>query len=315
MKRCLCCGKEIKKDNAVAGWHPACVKRFFGTGIMPALSIAEDSLKRIAIDSTGKGMTVPGVQKKLSLHLSREGQPRLSLVNYPAGYVLKPQADSFEALPENEYLVMRMAQTVGIKTVPFALIQTEDGIAYITKRIDRENGRCLAMEDFCQLDERLTEDKYKSSYERCGKIVSKYSDASGLDLTELYLRIVFCFAVGNSDMHLKNFSLIETGEGSGKYRLSGAYDLLSTNLVMPEDTEEMAMSLNGKKRRLRCRDFLALAENYGIAEKTAEKLIAQIVKSEELFLALCEESLLPDELKKEFAELVKTRLRVLSMKE
>ena len=116
-------------------------------------------------------------------------------------------------------------------------------------------------------------------------------------------------------MHLKNFSLIETGEGSGKYRLSGAYDLLSTNLVMPEDTEEMAMSLNGKKRRLRCRDFLALAENYGIAEKTAEKLIAQIVKSEELFLALCEESLLPDELKKEFAELVKTRLRVLSMKE
>ena len=47
------------------------------------------------------GYTVPGVQKKLSLHLLAEGKPRLTMMNYPTGYILKPQVKEFTALPES----------------------------------------------------------------------------------------------------------------------------------------------------------------------------------------------------------------------
>ena len=105
----------------------------------------------------------------------------------------------------------------------------------------------FAMEDFCQLDLRLTQDKYRGSYERCAKIIDKYSCQTGLDMTELYLRLVFSFVIGNSDMHLKNFSLIETAPCSGRYKLSPAYDLLPVNVIMPEDKEQLALAMNGKK--------------------------------------------------------------------
>lgn len=155
-----------------------------------------------------------------------------------------------------------MADAAGISVVPHALINGGDSLAYITKRIDRafekDGVKMLAMEDFCQLDLRLTQDKYKGSYERCAKIIDKYSSRRGLDMTELYMRLVFSYLVGNSDMHLKNFSLIETKEGSKKYILSPAYDLLPVNVIMPEDEEEFALAMNGKKMNLRKKIFLFL---------------------------------------------------------
>ena len=106
--------------------------------------ITEDVLEQLAIKNTNKGLTVPGVQKKLSLHLENSGTiPRLTLVNHPTGYILKPQTKEYPCLPEAEYLVMMMAEKSGIKTVPHALIylQSQDSYAYITKRIDRADGR------------------------------------------------------------------------------------------------------------------------------------------------------------------------------
>lgn len=302
--RCLCCGKELRADN-IHGWHNSCIKAFFGTDTFPDIDISEEILNRIAIDNTIKGFTVTGVQKKLSLHLSCEDTPRLTLVNYPTGYILKPQTEEYEALPEMEYLVMQMAQVSGIKTVPYALIRLSDGsLAYITKRVDRRDGQMLAMEDFCQLDLRLTEDKYRGSYERCGKIITKYSSAKGLDIAELYLRVVFSFAVGNSDMHLKNFSLIEITQGSEEYILSPAYDMLSTNVVIPSDKEALALSLNGKKRNITRNDFISFAESIDISAKAAEKMIEKIVKLKDKYIVMCRESYLPDAMKTRFEELI-----------
>ena len=215
---CLCCGKPLRTPDET-GWHKACIKRFFGTTKLPEIEIDDKTLNLLATETTNKGFTVPGVQKKLSLHLvSDSRKPRLTLVNYPTGYILKPQVAEFEALPESEQLIMTMADMAGISTVPHALIKGNAGLAYITKRVDRnltsDKVEMLAMEDFCQLDLRLTEDKYRGSYERCAKIIKQYSSRVGIDMAEFYIRLVFCFIVGNSDMHLKNFSLLETAESS-----------------------------------------------------------------------------------------------------
>ena len=311
---CLCCGKPLKTQDTPYQWHKSCIKNFFGTNKFPDIDVSEEILNQLAIDSTTKGYTVPGVQKKLSLHLTTGTEPRLTLVNYPTGYILKPQTAEYAALPEMEYLVMQMAKASGIKTVPFALVKLasqNDAFAYITKRIDRENGQMLAMEDFCQLEGRLTEDKYRGSYERCGKIVSKYSANPGLDLAEMYFRIIFSFAVGNSDMHLKNFSLIETSQGSEEYILSAAYDMLSTNVVIPEDTEQLALTTNGKKHNLHRKDFLILAETIGVAPKSAEKIIDKIVKMTPEYIAMCKASYMPDNMKASLEKLITERMEVL----
>lgn len=165
----------------------------------------------------------------------------------------------------------------------------------------------LAMEDFCQLDLRLTQDKYKGSYERCAKIIERYSCRKGLDMAELFMRLVFCFVVGNSDMHLKNFSLLETGEGTGTYSLSPAYDLLPVNVIMPEDKEQFALAMNGKKRNLHRKDFLVYADACGISRVSAEKMLDAVIEQREKFVAMCEASLLPKHLKERFEKLIQER--------
>lgn len=235
------------------------------------------------------------------------------MVDYPTGYILKPQVAEFRALPEAEHLVMQMADLAGLSVVPHALVRLKDGYAYLTRRVDRvhnqgnESLQMLAMEDFCQLDLRLTQDKYRGSYERCVKVIQRYSARPGLDLSELFLRLVFCFLTGNSDMHLKNFSLIETAPESGSYVLSPAYDLLPVNVIMPEDKEEFALTMNGKKTNLRCNDFLIFAESAGIPGKAAESMIQKMVSSVSKWMVLCESSLLPPDMKQSLNELMQRR--------
>ena len=313
---CLCCGKPIKDNNESSGWHKTCIKKFFTTTVIPEIEITDSVLEELAKESTNKGYTIPGVQKKLSLHLSKEVYPRLTVVNYPTEYILKPQVKEFRALPEAEHIVMSMADKAKIRTVPHALVKSKDSYAYITKRIDRvfskdSNVKLIAMEDFCQLDLRLTQDKYKGSCERCGNIIKKYSSRSGLDMSELFYRLVFSFIVGNSDMHLKNFSLIESESGSGEYHLSPAYDLLPVNVIIPEDKEEFALPINGKKRNIHRKDFLIFAAGCGIAKLAAEKMIGQLIFMEPVFIDMCCNSLMPQDMKEAFIELVDKRVSAL----
>ena len=312
---CLCCGKPLKIDNEY-GWHKSCIKHFFSTKTLPEIEFDNNTLNLLASEAANQGFTVPGVQKKLSFRLMSDGKKsRLALVNLPTGYILKPQVEEFKALPESEQLIMSMADKVGISTVPHALIKNKTGLAYITKRIDRsilkDNVSLLAMEDFCQLDLRLTEDKYRGSYERCAKIIEKYSSRTGIDITEFYLRIVFCFIVGNSDMHLKNFSLIETHEGTGQYILSPAYDLLPVNANMSSDKEELALTMNGKKTNIRKNDFLKFADACNISRAAAKKLIQNLVKFNPELLKMCDESLLPVDLKERLKNIILERTEIL----
>lgn len=320
--KCLCCGKELNNpslEETTTQWHKTCVKKFFETSTLPVIDLSNQTIEQIAKESTNKGFTVPGVQKKLSLHLSTEDKkkPRLTLVNYPTGYILKPQTEEYKALPEAEYLVMSMAKETKIKTVPHALLKSSDTneFVYITKRIDligeANKTQMLAMEDFCQLQNRLTIDKYKGSYERCAQVITDYSKDIGIDRAELFLRIVFSFVVGNSDMHLKNFSLIETDVASKIYHLSDAYDMLPVNVILPQDQVQFALTLNGKKKNIRYKDFMAFADKCELNKKAAEKMIEKVVLMKDVYTQMCQESYLPDDMKESLACLISQRVKIL----
>ncbi len=315
MRTCLCCGKPLKNENGNP-YHDACLMRFFGTKALPEIVLDSESLESLALKNASEGLSVPGVQKKLSLHLSIENKrSRLTLVDYPTGYILKPQVDDYESLPELEWLSMRLADLAGISTVPHALVRINDEYAYLSKRIDRriENLKMkkIAMEDFCQLDLRLTEDKYHGSYERCAKIISKHSSRPGIDLSELFVRVVFSYIIGNSDMHLKNLSLIETKEGNGIYVLSPAYDLLAVNVVLPEDDEEFALTLNGKKKHITKNDFYSFGSHCGLSKTSCQKMMKRLCSFEDEFISEINNSVLNKKWKTAFTELVKRRCSAL----
>lgn len=284
---------------------------FFGTNVMPQMDLKKSDIKELANKSVQQGKTVAGVQKKLSLALSKGKDARLTLVDYPNGYILKPQTEEYDNLPEAEDLVMDLCAMMGIQTAPHGLIKIEDEWAYITKRVDRSKAGQLAMEDFCQLSKRQTEDKYKGSYERCVGVIHEYSSRSGLDKTEFFLRIVASYITGNSDMHLKNFSLIETAPGNRIFVLSPAYDLLPVNVLLPEDEDELALTLNGKRSNFERADFIMLADKCGMTEKVADRLIDRIITKMPELEAMINSSEMTENNKEELIALMERRTKTL----
>lgn len=277
MDKCLYCYKPLKEGQK--DFHPACARKMFGAKAAPAMPYRRSEIAELAKQVVRAQTTLTGVQAKLSLDINPGGKnepDRFTIVGLWGRYILKPQTDTYRALPELEDLTMHMAEAAKIAVVPHSLIRFADGeLCYITRRIDRENdGSKIAMEDMCQLSERLTEYKYKGSYEQIAKLIRKYSAVPLLDLVNFWEVVVFSWITGNSDMHLKNFSLYKSAMG---YSLTPAYDLLSTTIVMPEDKEELALTLNGKKARLRRRDFEQSIIASGVNEKVLDN-IANIVK-------------------------------------
>jgi serine/threonine-protein kinase HipA len=165
------------------------------------------------------------------------------------------------------------------------------------------------MEDMCQLTERQTEHKYKSSYERIGKAVLKYSSLPKMDVTNFFELVLFSWLTGNNDMHLKNFSLYEAAD---KIRLTPAYDLLNVVIINPKDDEELALTLNGRKKKLQREDFIKLAATLGIENVIAERLIKKYMKLLPKFKDIIQNSFLSAELKEKYSELLRDRLDRLS---
>lgn len=296
-------------------YHKACARKIFESTTVPALPYTRANIKELAREIVTASTTVTGVQAKLPLDISRghAGEPqRFTIVGLWGRFILKPQTDRFANLPENEDLTMHMAEAAGIKTVPHSLIRFADGeLCYITRRVDRrKKGAKIAMEDMCQLSERLTEDKYKGSYERIAKMIRQYSSAPLLDVVNFREIVLFSWLTGNADMHLKNFSLFRPADD---YMLSPAYDLLSTALVMPEDDEELALTLNGKKRRIKREDFEKAMHDSGMDNKSISNLFDRFSKAIPRWSELINESFLPPELQETYRNNIETMARRISI--
>ena len=214
----------------------------------------------------------------------------------------------YPQLPEVEDVTMHLAAVAKIKTAPHSLIRLQSGtLAYLTKRMDRLKKRKLAMEDMCQLTERLTEDKYHGSYEQIGKVIQKYSATPGLDVVNFFELVLFSFLTGNADMHLKNFSLLEHPEMG--MTLSPAYDLINTALVNPADEEEMALTLNGKKKKFKKHDFVAAMNTLKLDEKQQENIFQKMVKAFPKWLELIDRSFMSDDFKEAYKIILKERMK------
>lgn len=306
-KRCLYCLQSL--DDSLDDFHPKCSKAFFGTTNPPDLPYTLDDLHDLAKDIVHHSIAVPGVQPKLSLAFEknvRAGTSRLTLVGLWGHFILKPPNSQYPELVENEHATMQLAQMFGIGTVPFSLIRLQSGeLSYLTRRIDRTKSGKLAMEDFCQLSERLTEYKYRGSVEQIAKLIRRFSSNPGLDAVRFFEVVLFCFLTGNADMHLKNYSLLT--ESDGTIRLAPAYDLVATKLALPQDPEESALTINGKKNRLTLTDFQAFAAASGLPEKAVKNVLRKFEKALPRVGVSLRESFLSKALRADFQKLLEGR--------
>ena len=289
--------------------HPTCIKKFFGTTTLPTLDYTIEQLDQLALQIIQDQTSLTGVQPKLSLHLNEhEGSKRLTIVGLWGGYICKPQTPQYKMMPEVEDLTMHLAELAHIEVVPHTLMRMADNtLCYLTRRIDRTPaGEKIAMEDKCQLTERQTEHKYKSSYERIGKAILKYSSLPKMDVTNFFELVLFSWITGNNDMHLKNFSLYETPDN--KIRLTPAYDLLNAAIINPTDNEELALTLNGRKKKLQRDDFIKSAATLGIENVVVNRFINKYVKLLPKFEVVIQNSFLSVELKEKYSDLLKERM-------
>ncbi|MFC1566279.1 type II toxin-antitoxin system HipA family toxin [bacterium] len=261
MDLCFFCGQGLNNEKHM---HKKCTKKLFTTNYIPKLNL---TLKDVVFDAqkmAGK-LSISGVQPKLSIKLNKS-EKELEPVAESGEYILKPQTESFPNLPQNENLCMTIASCLGIDTAMQTLVKLQDNSwAYVVKRFDRNKENRIHQEDFFQILEK--EDKYRGSVEEIGSKLKKISDVPGLDVQLFYERVLFNFIIGNGDAHFKNFSI--TYHSDGAVRLSKAYDIVSSKLVIPNE-EDMALSLNGKKNKITGRDFQKFAEYLEIPKKVVK---------------------------------------------
>lgn len=315
-KRCLYCYEPLPNETA-ADFHEHCCETFFGTHEVPELNYSLNDMAILAKQVVERSIAVPGVQPKLSLTLVRDavaegGHNRLTVVGALGGnYILKPPSAYYPEMPQNEHVTMRMAEAFGIPVVPSSLIRLKTGeLCYITKRIDRtDKGGKIHMLDMFQLLEAV--DKYKSSMEKIGKGIDAFSDNTLLDKLYFFEITVFSFLTGNNDMHLKNFSLIHDNE---TWHLSPAYDLLNVALANPKDIEELALTLEGKKKKLRREHFEHLGIGLGLTERQIKTSLTRFEKKQPVAIEWIDKSFLSDEFKTQYKAILNMRYKLMTGK-
>ena len=304
--KCLYCYEPLTEE---ADFHKKCSREFFGTPAPPKLPYSIDQMAELAKNVVERSIAVPGIQAKLSMSLMEETREntgtRLTVVGALGGnYIFKPPSDKFPEMPQNEHVTMRIAKAFNIQVVPSSLIRLASGeLSYITKRVDRaENGEKIHMLDMFQITEAF--DKYKSSMEKVGRALHSYSENTLLDKIFYFELSLFSFLTGNNDMHLKNFSMIKSASG---WVLAPAYDLLNVAIVLPEDKEELALTIEGKKKKIKLEHFVKLGKGLELTDKQIESVFKRMIKNKPNAIEWIDKSFLSDNMKTAYKEILESR--------
>jgi len=282
------------------------LKAMFNSSKVPVIDFGLSDILQQAQKLVGK-LSISGVQPKLSVKLDKK-QNMLIVVSEGGEYILKPQTATFPHIPENEQCCMDIAQELDIEVPLHCVIPLKDkNLAYVVKRFDREKGNKVHQEDFAQILE--ANDKYRGSVEQIGSKLKEISAAPGYDAQLLFERVVLNFVLANGDAHLKNYSISNKEDG---IRLTPAYDIVCSRLAIPDEQEESAININGKKNRLSREDFDKLADYLNVPLKVRyEKVEGKL----EVMKKRIKASRFSKADQNKFLDIIKERLRRLGLSE
>lgn len=264
-------------------------------------------------------ISLSGVQPKASLVVNADNMLAKPAEDERGTYILKPAPTSYALLernycPANEHLTMQIAaQVYHIETAANALCFFRDGeAAYLCRRFDvGPDGRKYSQEDFASLAGLTKVNggsnfKYGNlSYEDCADIIRKYVKAAPIEILKFFRIVVFNYLTLNDDAHLKNFSLINRGDG--EYHLAPAYDLINTSLHLWEPRifaldkglfkEGMILT---DTRTVGRNDFEEFGRRIGLSERLVKRELDFFATEQPLAKGLIDHSFLSDPLKLEY---------------
>jgi serine/threonine-protein kinase HipA len=211
----------------------------------------DGDLFRYLIDKFAAFSGISGVQPKVLVRDETASatlanvEPRLSPSFKGATHIVKFwEPNEFPQLAANEYFCLSAAERCGLDVPRYRL--AEDGLALVVDRFDlRPDGAYRGFEDFCVLNARRTDEKYRGSYETSVlKRFQQFANSSDVlaDLEKLFTLIVLNCALRNGDAHLKNFGIVYE-DVLGAARLAPVYDVVTTSIYLPKDS--LALTLNG----------------------------------------------------------------------
>lgn len=301
-------------------YSPAAVKLLFDgnpvSHILPFRSPNNEEAENEEYAKHVERVSLSGVQPKAGL-IIKGNQLVIPSEQERSRYILKPAPSSYALLerkdyPANEHLSMQLAsQVYHIETAPNALCFFSDGEqAYITRRFDvAPDGSKYQQEDFASLAGLTkahggSDYKYSNlSYEECAEIIGKYTTAPSVEILKFFRMVVFNYLILNDDAHLKNFSLINRGDG--EYHLSPAYDLINTSLhlyeprifALDKGLFREGMHLTDTRTVTRV-DFEEFGRRIGLATRLVKRELDNFATEQPLAKELINRSFLSDKLKK-----------------
>lgn len=300
---CLVCLGDAPEGS---DYHPSCLRRLFGVTRVPEVDLELAKLHTVAQAMVGHS-SISGTQRKISVKLTVD-RATLRVAIEGGEFILKPQTQAFPNLPENEQLTMRLAEEAGLEVPPFGLVRLKDRtLAYVVRRFDRVEGHKLLAEDFCQLAELAPKQKYEGSAELCARLVAKYASEPGIEALKLLRLVAFSWWTGNGDLHLKNLSLLRHEDG--RFRLSPAYDLVSTRLMIEDD--QLALPVGGNRKEVTPRQWLEFAQYCRVPPKAAARAFGGLAKALDVSLGFIQQSLLPENSREALATLLRERAKTL----
>jgi len=235
------------------------------------LSWKGDSLFEELINKYLLQSTISGVQPKVMVPENSDTTEKSALV-LPS-LIIKNGDEELPQLAINEFICMSLAKACQIETPEFWLSDNQQ--LFIMRRFDLKNdGSCIAMEDMAVLQGKSTNNKYQSSYGAVSKVLNYYSSEIQKDKEILFKMLVHSCMVGNGDAHLKNYAMLY--DNLDKIRLSPLYDVVNTQLYIPEDT--LALGLGNSKEfpdRRRIIDFgkaIGVKKCENIIDEMADKI-------------------------------------------
>jgi serine/threonine-protein kinase HipA len=311
----------------VEGYCLSCRKKLFdGAKVSHILSFDAPKSDNIPLyQEKTKRLSISGVQLKYSLRL--EGK-ELKLTEKGGQYILKPIPPTAlivepDQAPENEHLTMQIAsQVFGIRTAANALIYFKDGTpAYITRRFDvKPDGSKHLQEDMAQISGRSRHSagdnfKYEGTYEEIGHLIRRYVAAYPPAQENFLQLVLFNYLFSNGDAHLKNFSLIQTEMGD--YTLTPAYDLMSTVLHTPNESDTAldlySGDIDSKFYRtygyLGQANFREFAQKIGLMPRRTSRVITELLSYREDVIEMIKESFLREEIKTKYMNAYNDKVR------
>lgn len=280
---------------------------------LPALNDFPYSAKEQIDEAVARAekMSIQGIQPKLSVKLNLKKQV-FEVVDAGGNYIIKPQNEHYVDLPQNEDLTMKLAKNAGIEVPLHGMAYSKDGsLSYFIKRFDRlSKNRKVPLEDFAQLAGLNRQTKYNYSMEKVAEIIEAYCTFPAIEKVKLFKLVLFNYLVGNEDMHLKNYSLIRF---DGKIQLSPAYDLINTTIAIKGASEEIALTLAGKKKNLEKRDVYEYfaKQKLGISDRSMNGVVNELRAGANNWQAIIEKSFLSAGLKEKYIRLLEERAGIL----